>query len=267
MGLLSIASHLDENPKQGLAFSDFILKHNFKIAALLEKTDNDYLITNSIGFDGESIISACSTSDFWDGICPEYGKLYEFSHNDNSISPLLQLFSLNLKDAVKDICICRSSENKILLVINSKISDDFLQDINLLDSTRHKCDTDTLNKFFKDSSVLETFQINLCEAVESFLLSSKVKSDFSEALQKAIFNEFYNRFISSYNNKDASACPEEGVINTVFIMDRAYSTELIFNHLVLNFREVLGSFADLTKINNLGKVQSYKDIADFLQAD
>lgn len=267
MGLLSIASHLDDVPKPGLAFSDVILKHNFKNAALLEKTDNDYLISNSIGFDGDSIISACSTSDFWDGICHETGKLYKFSHNDNSVSPLLQLFSLNLKDNVKEISVCRNSQNKILLVCNSKITEEALKDFELADSSRHKCNTDTLNKFFKESSVLEMFQVNLCEAAESFILSAKVNSDFSDSLQKAIYNEFYNRFISCYNNKDASAYPEDGVINTVFIMDKAYSTELIFNHLVLNFREVLGSFADLAKINNLGKAHSYKEIADFLQAE
>ena len=65
MGLLSRANTLDElknNP--GLAFSDFINKHSLKICALLEKKANNYIVTNSIGFDAESIISATSANFF-----------------------------------------------------------------------------------------------------------------------------------------------------------------------------------------------------------
>ena len=267
MGLLSMASHLDDIPKQGLAFSDFILKYNFKNCALLEKSDNDFLISNSIGFDGESIICASSTSDFWDGICPVKNKVYSLSQKDNSNAPLLQLFSQNHKDLAKEVNICRSPDNKIILVCNSLLSDEAVKDFALIDSSRHKCNTDSLNKIFKDSSVLETFQINLCEAAESFSLSSKLKGKNKDLIENAIFNEFYNRFITIYNNKDASAYYDDGIINTVFILDKAYSTELIVNHLILNFREVLGTYADLAKINNLGKAETYKALADFLQAE
>ncbi len=267
MGLLSMASHLDDIPKQGLAFSDFILKYNFKNCALLEKNDNNFVISNSIGFDGESIVSASSTSDFWDGICPVKNKVYSLSQKDNSNAPLLQLFSENLKELAKEVNVCRSSDNKILLLCNSLLSDQAAKDLSLIDSSKHNCNTDSLNKFFKESSVLEMFQINLCEAAESFTLSKKLIGKTKELIENAIANEFYNRFITIYNNKDASAYYDDGIINTVFILDKAYSTELIVNHLILNFREVLGTYADLAKINNLGKAQAYKDLADFLQAE
>ncbi len=267
MGLLSIASHLDDNPKQGLAFSDFILKYNFKICALLEKTDNDFFISQSIGFDGKSICEAVSTSDFWKGICPLNNRLYHLSIKDKSIAPLLQLFSQNLKDNAREISIYRISENQIFLLVNTPFSEEAQKESSSLDSQRHKCDINSLNKFFKESSVLERFQINLSEAIDSFLFIAKIKGKNKSIIQDAIFNEFYNRFICIYNNKDATACSENGILNTVFIMDKAYSTELIINHLILNFREVLANYADLAKINNLGKAKTFKDIADFLQAD
>ncbi len=267
MGLLSMASHLDNIPKQGLAFSDFILKYNFKICALLEKSDNNFFVTQSIGFDGDSIREAFSTSDFWQGICPQVNKLYNLSQKDKSNAPLLQLFSLNLQDLAKELCIYPISEKKILIVFNSQISDQAIKDSALIDSQKHKCDIASLNTFFKESSVLEMFQINLIEAVDSFAFASKLQKENKAFIKEAIYNELYNRFICIYNNKDATASFENGIINTVFIMDRAYSTELIINHLILNFREVLGSYADLAKINNLGKAKTFKDIADFLQAD
>ena len=64
MGLLSRANTLDENKSNpGLVFSDFIIKHSLKTAALLEKKDSNYCVTNSIGFDAESILSATSHHD------------------------------------------------------------------------------------------------------------------------------------------------------------------------------------------------------------
>ena len=104
MGLLSRANTLDElknNP--GLAFSDFINKHSLKICALLEKKANNYIVTNFIGFYAESIISATSTVDFWDGICKEAGKVYYFKDTDKT--QLLQLFSFTQKATFPDLSV------------------------------------------------------------------------------------------------------------------------------------------------------------------
>lgn len=267
MGLLSIASHLDENPKPGLAFSDFIIKYNFKCCALLEKKSNDFLVTNSIGFDGQSIAAASSTADFWDGICSQPDTIINLSQSDNSHAPLLQLFSLNMKEAVKDFSLCKSSKDKILLVCNDKISEEAKSDFVNIGTEKHKCSTDAINKLFTESSVLLKFQINLSEAVESFILAEKIKDTIKQTIEASLYNELYNRFICIYNNKDASLYEKKSVINTVFILDKTYSTELILNHLIINFRDILGSYADLARISNLGKAQTYREIADFLQAD
>ncbi len=117
MGLLSRASTLDENEnKQGLAFSDFILKYSLKSSAMLEHNGMDYIITQSIDFDAYSIISSNSTCDFWNGICKENNKIYKFTGTE--ISPLLQLFSLNMKEEIKEISIYRNSASNILLSFN-----------------------------------------------------------------------------------------------------------------------------------------------------
>ena len=268
MGLLSIASHLDDKPKQGLAFSDFILKYNIKICAVLEKIDNNYSVNNCIGFDGGSILSSLSSFDFWQGICPDQNKIYSFSSKDNSITPLLQLFSLKMKEQLSEINIVKNSENRILLVCNAELSKEVLNDFPASDFLKHKCSTDVLNKFIKEASVLLKFQINLNEAVESFVLSHfKGSSTIKEKLKTALYNEFYNRFVCILNQKDASYYPETGIINTVFITDKTYSTELIVNHLIVNFREIIGDCAELSEINFIGKAEAYRDIADFLQAD
>lgn len=267
MGLLSIASHLDDKPKQGLAFSDFILKYNLKTCAVLEKSDNDYIVSNSIGFDGDSILASISSFDFWQGICPDKDKIYSFSFKENSLTPLLQLFSLKMKEQLSEIFIIKNSESRILLVCNTALSE-ILNDFPSSDSIKHKCSTDVLNKFVKEASVLLKFQINLNEAVESFVLSHfKGNSSIREKLESSLYNEFYNRFICILNQKDASYYPENGIINTVFITDKTYSTELIINHLIVNFREIIGECAELSEINFIGKAEAYRDIADFLQAD
>lgn len=268
MGLLSMASHLDYKPKQGLAFSDFILKYNYKYCALLQKSENDFSIINSIGFDGKSIISSISTPDFWSGICTQKNIVFNFSTKDNTISPLLQLFSLQMKENISEISVMQNNEERILLVINSTITQEAVKDFPDSGLLKHKCDTDTLNKYIKEASVLLKFQINLNEAAESFILSNfKGSSSIKESLEVAVISEFYNRFISIYNQKDASANPEPGIINSVFITDKTYSTELIINHLILNFRDIIEDCAELAEIQYLGKVENYKDISDFLQAD
>ena len=88
---------------QGLAFSDFINKHSLKSCAVLDQNNSYYYVKHSIGFDALSIISSVSTADFWDGICRESQTVYTFS--EKSLSPLLQLFSENLKYNLQELFI------------------------------------------------------------------------------------------------------------------------------------------------------------------
>ena len=46
------------------SFSDFIIKYNFKTCTLLKKDNVYYKISNSIGFDSDTVKSISSTHDF-----------------------------------------------------------------------------------------------------------------------------------------------------------------------------------------------------------
>lgn len=269
MGLLSIASHLDDKPKQGLAFSDFILKYKYNCCAILQKTENIFSVINSIGFDGKSIISSISTPDFWQGICTKKNIIYNFSTKNNTITPLLQLFSLQMKESISEISVMQNNDERIILVCNSALTEEAVKDFPASSGLcKHKCNPEVLNKYIKEASVLLKFQINLNEAVESFVLSNyKGSSSIKNILETAIVSEFYNKFLTIFNQKDASANPEPGIINSVFITDKTYSTELIVNHLILNFRDTIEDSAELAEIQYLGKIENYKDITEFLQAE
>ena len=266
MGLLSRASTLDKKEKiQGLAFSDFIIKHSLKICALLEKKESDYFVKNSIGFDGNSIISAISTADFWNGICPVSKKIYSFTNQDE-INPLLQLFSLNIKDNIKNLYIYKNAKSQILLsteIITNKIADD----IELLDNSFHICTISNLNSLIQDNSVVLKFNIDYSEAVESFI-TAKMKSDIKNKsyIQSALLNEIYNRFICYYNSPDSTVLSGINTLKTVIITDKTYSIELIANHLILNIKDLLEHYAELIIIDFSGTAESCAETQAFLQS-
>ena len=268
MGLLSLASNLDEtsvNP--GLAFSNFILKHSIKCGAILEKTNADYYITDSIGFDGHSIICAVATADFWKGLCPEAKKIKKKKKNDNTLSPLLQLFSENLKDLLTNLSIYKNASNQILICnsnIDKAVTDDFDK---IKSSEKHDNNIDKLNSLIKENTFVLKFILDFEEAAESFISSESKTNLDSTILKKAIFNECYNRIISIYNISDATKKTSDYQLKTVFIENKNYSIEMITNHLILNLREVLQDYAELTQIEYTGTANSYSETKDFLQAE
>ena len=266
MGLLSRASTLDENEiKQGLAFSDFILKYSLKSSAILEKNDMYYIITQSIGFDAYSILSSNSTCDFWNGIIKENQKIYKFTGND--VSPLLQLFSSNMKEEIKEVYIYRNSNSKILLSFN-EISEMAGKDFENITSDAHEINIFSLNPQIKENSAVIKLMIDFSEAIESFL-QSEIKNNDSlfEKAQSSIYNEIYNRFVCFYNFPDATVKAGKSLIKTVFITGKAYSVELITNHFIFNLRELLGNNAELIRVDYCGAATSCEQIQNFLQAE
>ena len=266
MGLLSRASTLDETEiKQGLAFSDFILNYSLKSSAMLESNDMYYIITQIIDFDADSIISSKSTCDFWDGICKENQKIYKFSGNE--ISPLLQLFSSNMKDEIKEVYVYRNSASKILLSL-CEITVSAADDFENITSDAHSVNIFSLNPQIKENSAVIKLMIDFSEAIESFL-QSEIKSDDSlfEKAQMSIFNEIYNRFICFYNFPDATVKAGKYLLKTVFITGKAYSVELITNHFIFNLRKLLGNNAELIRVDYCGAATSCEQIQNFLQAE
>lgn len=251
MGLLSRASNLDEKP--GLAFSDFIIKYNFKTCTLLKKDDVYYKISNSIGFDSDTVKSISSTHDFWKGICKLEGMVYHFKKENNTLTPLLQLFSEKLKEDIEELYICRTVDYKILISCE-EIIPEAVKDLEIITNDFHKCDIENLNQYIKENSSLLKFTIDF----------SKLLFDYKDDA-KIIFNEYYNRMICLYNKADASNYTEDFIIKTVFIQDRTYSEKLIEKHLKLVLKEVTGHSSKI-KIGFSGIANSCSQVKDFLQA-
>ena len=266
MGLLSRASNLDEiEIKPGLAFSDFVNKFSLKKCAVLELHDSHYCITSSIGFDALSILSSNSTCDFWDGICKNQNELYRFE--GSSISPFIQLFSDKIKDELNVIYVYKNSLSKILLSLN-QISKECTEVFEEINNELHDTDVMALNPYIKENSVVLKFSLDFTEAIESFL-SSEIKgnSTLSELYANAILNELYNRFVCFYNCPDATVKNNKYILRTIFITGKAFSIELIINHIILNFREVLGDYAELVQVDYCETATSCEQIQNFLQAE
>ena len=265
MGLLSRANNLDEiksNP--GMAFSDFINKHYIKICALLEKKDTNYYVTNSIGFDALSILSATSTADFWEGICNTTGQIFTFK--DFERTKLLQLFSFNMKDNLQELSVYKNKVSQILLC-SGIIDDDTAKDFENIGSLNHETNIFNLNPLIKENSVVLLFQLDFSEAINSFYESQKyIISDF-ENFHKTIMNELYNRFSCRYNISDTTIKYNSSILKTVFITDKEYSIELITMHIILNLKELLNDSAELIDIAFMGTANSCDEVQSFLQAE
>ena len=265
MGLLSRASTMDNKPLPVLAFSDFINKYSLKTCALLEPEGADYIVTDSIGFDAYSIITSKSTIDFWEGICKEKGQLYIFSGDEKT--PLLQLFSINLKDKLSTLSVYKNSAGKILLY-EGKLSEEAIKDFENVNKSDHQINVLTLNPLLKDGSFVLLFKLDFSEAISSFYESQKNKIDFSsEVFNNSVMNEIYNRFACQYNISDSTIKLAPYGIKTVIFTDKNYSVDLITQHIILNLREVLDTSADLIQINYSGTADSCEKIEGFLQAD
>ena len=263
MGLLSRASNLDENPK--LAFSDFILKYHLKTCAVLEKDQIYYSLTNSIGFDANTVISISSTPAFWQGLCNIEGMVYHFQNKDNSLSPLLQLFSFNMKDQISDLYVCRGINSKILISFE-ELSPEAARDFEKVSNENHKCNLQKLNPYIKEDSVLLKFNIDCSKSIYAFLTQENINENQTKIAQ-SIFKEFYNRMVCFFNKVDATAVFDGYSLKTVFICDKTYSQTLIEKHLKLNLQVITKQPSDLIKIDFLGKADSYNDIKQFLQAE
>jgi len=265
MGLLSRANTLDElksNP--GMAFSDFINKHSLKICTLLEKKASNYFVTNSIGFDAESILTATSTSDFWDGICKDYGQIYSFK--DSEKTKLLQLFSFNLKDNFQVISVYKNKASQIL-ISSEIITNEAAKDFETISNKEHENNYLNLNPLIKENSVVLLLKIDFSEAVKAYILSAQDKITEPELFNKSVINELYNRFSCRYNISDTTVKTSQFKLKTVIITNKEYSIELISHHIILNLKEVLQDNAELTQICFSGTAASCEKIQSFLQVE
>lgn len=263
MGLLSKANLLGTSKR--LAFSNLIKKYSINFFALFEKQDENFVIVDSLGFDGASILASTSTFDFWKGVLPEEKKLYNFDPVNN---PLFQFFSFYIKDNVKSICAFRFDNYILLICNNNEIDSDFINSYINIEKKHENINVSNLNKAIGRDSYIYKMEIDLQEAIENYLISKKIKDSYvSDRFSKSLYNEISNRFCYLYNLYDASVLTDNNLIKTVFITNSNSSKELLINHIVLNLKEVIDNSAEIINFNFLGIAETYNDITNFLQGE
>ena len=80
-------------------------------------------------------------------------------------------------------------------------------------------------------------------------------------------DEVYNRFVCFYNSPDSTIPDGARGLKTIFITGKAFSVELITNHLIINLKDVLGDYAELVKVDYCGTVNSCEQVKTFLRVE
>ena len=262
MGLFIKASELLN--KQPLAFSSFITKYDIQTFAIFELEDNYYHIIDSYGFDGESIATSSSTKDFWDGICYNLNEVYNFTCYNKTLNPILQFFSLNMKDIINTVSLYRY-ENYIFMLCNKDITEEMANDLPKINTKFTDIDTYSLDNKFISDSLCYKYEINFTEAIENFIFSLKNKDFVQNELKTSIYNELSNRFACSIC-KNCTKRITHSSIKVIFSLDQMIESDYIFD-LVSLLRPVISDSAELINFNKLGIAHSINDIKKFFQVE
>lgn len=262
MGLIAKAGSLE--PSTGLAFSDFVNKYKLRFCAVFEKDKNAFYIKNSIGFDGSSIISSCSTADFWDGICSSIKELNIFARENGTLKPLLQLFSFAQKDDIAAVSIFRLSQTKILMVCNQSFPKECTADLDCLEDKRNPIRLGTINHLITSKSKVIKMQIDFKDAADSFVQAQVIDRQRAEIFRKSVYNEISNRFLCFFA-KHVSFCPNEHTVRAIFVVTRDLTKEHLINHIILNLSGVIGRYAEKISCDISGSAVSIPEIKEFLQ--
>lgn len=253
MGLLSKASGINLSKK--LAFNDFIVSHNLKTAAIFNNENNSFIIKNSIGFDIKSIINSKSTLDFWNGICTQKNKVYNFSKEDNSINSLLQFFSFSMNEKIENISLYHSNEDSILMVINniidSSIITDFLN-INLESEFKYN-----LPSSIENDSLIYLYELNFSDSL----------SDYDLIFKDSIKNEIFNRFSNFYFSNSCSIDWNNNLIRVFKFAPEDFDSELLIKHIKLNINEIDENLSSKIKINFINSTKDLSEVDSIMKAE
>ncbi|MBC6713713.1 hypothetical protein [Treponema sp. Marseille-Q3903] len=264
MGLLTKASLLEL--EDGLSFFELISKHSLKICAVFDKVCDKYFISDSIGFDFDSIISSFSTVDFWNGICPKTEMIYSFSADENSISPFLQFFSFEIKDDITSVSVYKNKcDDKIIVCCNKKLDDKIISDFQ--QTLKNSSKNILLPQKNQPNHSFFMFKIHLSEAVNNFI-NQKFSShdDIKTLAKKALENEIKNR-LSCFFEKPGISVENNKNILAVFSLQSDFPSTLLISHIVENYKDVSATLAKSLKIDFIGKTDSFDEVSAFLKVE
>lgn len=231
-----------------LDFFEFIQKYNFSLCSYLKPHNNFYCITKSFGFDGKSICLSYSTKDFWDGTIKEKNNLYTFEAPGTDILPFYQFFSEKLKDKIERIHIFKFDDDSIFVLITDKA---FTVPQTLIYDLQHT-DFDTVNKNIEasqeQSATSFNYEINLSEAVESFVFSN---SKDNKMLINAISEQIFINLCLYFPKPNIVTKKAVGIYNVVIYSSQSVPIELFTAHLQNQIKFVLDNHSELISIELL----------------
>ena len=266
MGLLEKSLRLSQ--QGALSFFEFSKKYNLNCSAILSKFQNNFIITNSVGIDGDSILSSVSTQDFWDGTVSQKNKLYTFDEA-NLMRPFLQLFSDNLVHKIKSISIYYTDE-KILIVLgedadNKDFGDSLISDFNLLVNETSK--TPAILNFTKGSDeFIRLFRLSLEKNVEAYINKKVQVNEHKAILTSAINQAIYNKLKTHFSAPDYIFKYNTCSFNLVTVSKTNIPYELMKKHLEVSLKEMLSFYAETLDLSDYGQANSYQELIEFIQA-
>ena len=234
----------------GLDFFEFIEKYKLSHCALLTKKDNYYLAEYSFGLDGASICLSFSTVDFWEGVLPAESKLLTFDKSDKLL-PFYQFFSDELKTLIKSICIFKTKDSSILLIINYPDGKDFtgfsndLQKVNMpLSISKIKSTGSTQQAF------TARYKLNFFECIESFVLS-EYKNISDKRIFCALSNALFYRLTKNFASPDLLTFISDGVFNLSLCSKEKIPVELLSGHIKNECRYFFAGHAPLMTLEEI----------------
>lgn len=266
MGLLSKTISLANSNK--IDFKQFTKKYNISLCAVFSKINNDYIITDSIGFDGISIISSISTSDFWEGTIKNKIDWLFYKTNEEML-PFYQLFSFNQKDKITGIVIKRL-EDKILMVCSTnsfifeptpELSQDLL---NISFLYNNKINIENITKQ-KDEEIYK-FELDFSSAVNFHIQKNLRNTEYAGTVYDSISKEIVSFLEKSFPKPNIVSKISNSKIHIGNISNISIPFNLLQNHLIGELYSILDEESKLISFTNQGKSNSYKDLVDFLQA-
>lgn len=241
-GLLQKASFL---LNQKLAFCNFVLRNNISNCAVFSLSDQGCYIINSFGLDAKTILLSPSTLSFWKGTIEQENKIYNYSQEDNNLTQFLQFFSGDLKDKITSLSICKSSEQNILMLINSEINYSILQDYSSLDLSYFPQNQYLLKKAGKLNMYFEKIEINYSQIIQNL----EDQASYNKIFDKTIQNEIKNRLNSFFGDYSLIEIHSKSIIKILFIKTLNFPFNLLQEYLENVFKDFFKDFYSDIKIS------------------
>lgn len=267
MGLLAKTLSLADSNK--IAFKQFTKKYGISLCAVFSKFDNDYVITDSTGFDGISIISSISSADFWNGTIKEKNDWQYYNSNEEML-PFYQLFSFTLKDKITGIAI-RCFEDKIFMACSTEnysfepsqpLNNDLF---NLSFTAKSKLSIEAFSRNKEDE--INKYQFDFSTALNFHIQKSLRKTEYSDIIFESIAKELVTFLEKCFAAPGIVSRISKNTINIVYSNSSKVPFELLKTHLLKECYSILDEESKLLTFTQEGKATSYKELIDFLQAE